>query len=65
MGRQRAKHTVSGPVTTQLQTPALGQTSSAVRPGGAWASDLRLINAKMTRKEVLHSSVGDGNGVDA
>ena len=58
-------HTLPEPVTTQLQTPALGQTSSAVGPGGARSSELRPINTKMTRKEVLHSSVGDKNGVDA
>ena len=58
-------HTVSDPATTQLQTPARGQTSGAMRPGRARASDLRPINTRMTRKKVLRPSLGVRNGVDA
>lgn len=43
-------HPVPEPVTTQLQTPAMGQTSSAVRPGRAQASALRHINTQMIRE---------------
>ena len=58
-GKAKGKTTPSLTLSPVVQTPARGQTSSAVRFGRAQASDLRLINTKITRKEVLCSSVGD------
>ena len=42
-------HTLPERVTTQLQAPAMGQTSSAVRPGRALSSDLRLMVLVLTK----------------
>lgn len=59
-GKAKGKTTVPDPVTHQSAPDScLGQTSRAVRLGRGQASNLRLINTKITRKEVLCSSVGD------